>query len=101
MREAEARQLQAVLTAIAGRDRRRCQVLQRVTMRLLWAGGGSYVALALALLLSLRFPSAGSTIIGLAAFASLCTQIPWAIIRAIEVHAADRYRTKVIETALE
>ncbi|MGJ7539929.1 hypothetical protein ACSFCK_06580 [Brevibacterium luteolum] len=101
VREEEARQLQAVLAAITGRDSRRCQVLERVMMRLLWVWGASLVLIALAAWLYQHFPGAGATIVGLAGFVGICTLIPAIIIRGIVVRAADRYRTKVIETVLE
>ncbi|MBU8579019.1 hypothetical protein [Brevibacterium luteolum] len=101
MRDAEARQLQAVLTSITGQALRRCQALQRVTLRLAWVCVASLVVIPLAFWLDHVSPGSGSPMGALAGLVSLCAGIPVAISRAIEVRAADRYRTKVIETVLE
>lgn len=101
VREEEARQLQAVLASITGRELRRCQALQRVTVRLAWVCVASLVVIPLAFWLDHVSPGSGSPMGALAGLVSLCAGIPVAISRAIEVRAADRYRTKVIETVLE
>lgn len=101
VREAEARQLQAVLASNTGRALRRRQALQRVTVRLAWVCVASLVAIPLAFWLDHLSPGSGSPIGALAGLVSLCAGIPVAISRAIEVRAADRYRTKVTETVLE
>ncbi|MBU8579020.1 hypothetical protein [Brevibacterium luteolum] len=101
VREAEARQLQAVLAAVVGRAWRRTRVLKAVTMTLIWAWAASGAAVALGFWLDHRSPGPGSSIGGAAVLASFGILIAAAISRVIELRAADQYRARVIETVLE
>lgn len=101
VRTAEARQLQAVLTAVAGRAWRRCRLLRRVTMTLIGLWIASWAVIALGFWLDHRSPGSGSAIGGAAVLASFCILIAAAVSLGIEVRAADRYRASVIETVLE
>lgn len=101
VREAEARQLQAVLAAVVGRAWRRCRLLRRVRMTLIGLWVASWAVIALGFWLDHRSPGSGSAIGGAAALVGFCILIAAAISRVIELRAADRYRARVIETVLE
>lgn len=101
VREAEARQLQAVLAAIVGRAQRHCHALKRVTTTLIWVWAASGAAVALGFWLDHRSSDPSSSIGGVAVLVSFCILIAAVISRVIELRAADRYRARVVETVLE
>lgn len=101
VREADARQLQAVLAAACGRAWRRGRLLRRVTMTLIWLWVASWAVIALAFWLDHRSPGSGSTIGGATVLAGFCILIAATVSRCVELRAVDRYQARVIETVLE
>ena len=101
VREADARQLQAVLAAACGGAWRRSRLLRRVTMTLIWLWVASWAVIALAFWLDHRSPGSGSIIGGATVLASLFILIAAAVSRSVEMRAADRYHARVIQAVLE
>lgn len=101
VREAEARQLQAVLAAACGGAWRRSRLLRRVTMTLIWLWVASWAVIALAFWLDHRSPGSGSTIGGATVVTGFCILIAATVSRGVEMRAVDRYQARVIETVLE